>query len=86
MITKIWREWIRLSVCKDQRADGVEEPACDEQGDGSHAESTIDRADQKNNNPAHQQKTDIRYQYRDPGKENGLKCNKEDRQTPDNAK
>lgn len=59
MVAKIRWEWIRLPVCEDQGADGVKEPARDEQGDSSHAELAIDRTDQKNNNPAHQQKTDI---------------------------
>ena len=85
VIAKIWREWIRFPVRKDQCANRVEESACDQQGDGSHAELSINGADQKNNDPAHQQKTDVGHQDRDPGEENGLNCDKENRQTPDDA-
>ena len=55
MVAKIRWEWIRLPVCKDQCADGVEESARDKQGYGSHAELTVDGTDQENNDPAHQE-------------------------------
>ena len=85
MVAKIRREWIRFPVRKDQRADGVEESSRDQQGDGSHAELTINRPDQKNNDPAHQQKTDTRHQDGNFGKEDGFNRDKENRQTPNDA-
>ena len=86
MIAKIRRKGIRLSVCKDQCTNRVEKSAGDEQGNGAHAELIVDRADQKNDDPAHQQKTDIRHQDRNFGEENRFDRNKENRQTPDDSK
>ena len=83
VVAKMRRIWIRFPFRKDQRADGVEQSACNEQGDGSRAKLRIDRADQKDDDPAHQQKTDIRHQDGNLAKENGLNRNKENRQTPD---
>ena len=83
MVAKIWWKWIRLPVRKDQCADGVKESACYKEVDGLHAELGMDGTDQKNNDPAHQQKTDVRHQDGNPAKENGLKCNEESCQTPD---
>ena len=85
MVSKMRREWIRLPVRKDQRPDGVAQSARNEQGDGPHAKLGINGTDQKNDDPAHQQKTDIGHQDRNFAKENGLKRNKENSQTPDDA-
>ena len=85
MVAKMRREWIRFPVRKDQRADGVEQPACDEKGNGPHAKLAVNGADQKNNDPAHQQETDIGHQDGNFGEEYGLKCNKEYCQTPNDA-
>ena len=59
MVAKIRWEWIWFAIRKDQRADGVEESACDEQGDGSHAKLGINGTDQKNDDPTHQQIADV---------------------------
>ena len=85
MIAEIRWEWIWLLIRKDQCADGVEQSARNEQGDGSHTELVVNGTDQKNNDPAHQQKTDVGYPDRNLGEENGLERNKENRQTPDDA-
>jgi hypothetical protein len=83
MVAEIWRERIRLPVRKDQRTEGVEESARDQQGDGSHPKLFVDGTDQENDDPTHQQETDIRQQGGNFGKENGLERDKENRQTPD---
>ena len=86
MVAKIRWEWIWRSVRKDQRADRVEESACDEQCDGSHSKLSINGTDQKDDDPAHEQKAGIRHQDRDPRKENGFECNEKYGQTPNDAK
>jgi len=54
MVAKIWRVWIWSPICKDQRANGIEETACNEQGDGSHTKLAINGTDQKNDDPSHE--------------------------------
>ena len=73
MTTKMRREGIRFFVRHDQGADGIRESACDEQQDGFHTELVINGNDQKDNDPTHRQKANIRNQDGDSCKENGLK-------------
>lgn len=61
MVAKIGRKWIRLSVGEDQRANRVEKPARDEQGNGSHAELVVDGADEEDDDPTHEQEADVRH-------------------------
>lgn len=86
MVAKIRREGIRFSVAKDQCADRVEESACDEQGHGSHAKLMIDGANQEDDDPAHEQETDIRHEHSDLREENGFESNEENGKAPNNAK
>lgn len=59
VIAEVRGVWVGLSVGKDQRTDGVKKTTCDEQKDRVHAELVIDGADQKNNDPTHEQKADV---------------------------
>lgn len=86
MVAKIWRKWIRLSVGEDQRADRVEKSARDEQGNGSHAKLGVDGADKEDDDPTHQQKTDVRHQYRYLCEEDGFESDEENRKAPDDPK
>jgi len=83
MVAKIRRKRIRFSAPEDQRADSVAESAREKQGHGFRAELFIDGTDQENDDPAHQQKTEIRQEDRNFGKENGLERDEENRQAPD---
>ena len=86
MVAKMRRERIRLPAPEDHRADRVAESAREKQGHGFRAELFIDGTDQKNDDPAHQQETDIRQPDRDFGKENRLERDEENRQAPDDPK
>lgn len=59
MISKIRWVWIWFSIREDQGADGVKEAARNQKRNGPHAEQAMDWDDQKDNDPAHQQKADI---------------------------
>ena len=85
MIAEIRREWIRFSVGKDQRADRVEKSACDKQGDGSHAKLVVDGADEEDDDPTHEQETDVRHQHGDLCEEDGFEGDEENRQAPDDS-
>ena len=86
MVAKIGRKWIRLSVGEDQRADRVEKPARDEQGNGSHAELVVDGADEEDDDPTHEQEADVRHQYGDLCEEDGFERDEENRKAPDDPK
>ena len=86
VIAKIGWKRIWFSVGKDNRADRVGESARNEQGHGSRAELVVDGADEKDDDPAHEQETDIRHQYGNFCEEDGFQRNKENRQTPDDPK
>jgi len=59
MIAKIRGEWIWLAVCKNKRPHRIEKPACDEQRNGAQTKLCVNGTNQKNNDPTHEQKTDI---------------------------
>ena len=86
MVAKIWREGVGLAVRKDQRADRVAQSACNEQGHGSRTQFSGDRADEENNDPAHQEKGGVRHPDGNLCKEDGFQGDEENRQTPDDAK
>ena len=86
MVAKMRWKWIWFSIPKDQSADSVKKSACDEKGDGPHAKLFINGTKQENDHPAHQQIADVRHQDRNLRKENGLECDKENRQAPNDAK
>ena len=85
MVAKIRRERIWFPIGKDQRANGVEQPACDEQRHGACAKLVVDGTDQEDDDPAHEQKTQVRHPYRDFCKENGFQRDEENCQTPNDA-
>lgn len=85
VIAKIRWEGIWPAVPKDDRAHGKAQSASQQKGHGSRAKLVVDGADQKDNEPAHQQKADIGQQHRNLCKEDGFEGNEEDRQTPDDA-
>ena len=86
MVAKMRWKWIWLSIPKDQGADGIKKSASDEQEDGAHAKLFVNGTEQENDHPAHCQIADVRHQDRNLRKENRLECDKEDSQTPNDAK
>jgi len=59
VIAEVRRVWIGFAIGKDQRTDGVKKTARNEQVDRVHPKLMIDGTDQKNNDPAHEQKADV---------------------------
>ena len=85
VISKIRRERIGLANCKADRANGIAQSARDHEDNGIHAELSIGGLNEKDHDPAHEQKGSLRKPDRNLGEENGFECNEENCQTPDDA-
>lgn len=83
MVAEVRREWIGFAVPEDERADSVAQSACDQQGQRAYSKLGVDWTDEKNDDPTHEQKTDIGHQYRDLCKEDGFYSDEKYCQTPD---
>lgn len=85
MVPKIGRERIWFSITKDQCTDRVRESACNEQGHGSHTKLVVNRPNEKNDDPAHEQEADVRHQHGNLCEENRFDGDEKHCQTPDDA-
>lgn len=86
VISKIRRERIGLANCKADRANGIAQSARDHEDNGIHAELSIGGLNEKDHDPAHEQKGSLRKPDRNLSEENRFERDEENRQTPNDAK
>ncbi len=82
VVAEIWRERVGFSEGEEQWANGERQSACEQQCDGAHAKLGVDGVNEKDNDPAHEQKAEVGHPDRDLREENGFKCDEENGQTP----
>jgi len=85
VIAEMRRERVGFAEGKDQRAHGVEGTARQQQQDRIQTEALVDRTDQEDDQPAHQQKAKVRHPDRNAREEDRFERDEKDRQTPDDS-
>lgn len=85
MVAKMRWERVGFAISKAQRTHRVEKSARDKQGYGACAKLVIDGTDQEDDDPAHEQETQVRHPYRNFCEEDGFQRDEENRQAPDDT-